>query len=203
MIKKLSVIWAVSSGSTPLLMFTNTAAKPTFLLVLFYPSYYCFFLHVVRSVAFSYCHSTCLFLLHRRTILFANHGGCCVWFISSILPYIFVPIFLGTLLYVLLTFHFLCSFGSLCRPVYLVSLCIRCCFTVYTEILVPVRSFLFSGESCLLLNAGLLLVKSWKLMYILCFLCACCLVYVIFLQKLCYIVGRHSLCLIYCSEKFF
>ena len=58
-----------SSGIAPLLMMSaNTAAKPTFLAIIFHrqcrlPFYYCDFLCVVGSVAFSRCHFPCVFLL--------------------------------------------------------------------------------------------------------------------------------------------
>ena len=69
----------------------------------------------------------------------------------------------------------------------------RCCFLVYTEILVPVHSLLVSGVGHLLLHTVLLLMMFWKLLYIfLCLLCVCSLVTLIFLQKLCCIVDGNS-----------
>ena len=84
----------------------------------------------------------------QNNMLFTNHGvilSDSSLLSPSVLPYIFFPVCLDTLLQVLLIFHFLRSFDPNCRPVYLMSLCMRSCFLVYIGILVPIRSFLAPG----------------------------------------------------------
>ena len=140
-----------SSGSALLLMIsTNTAARHTFLPVFFYllcrlPRHYCGFLCIVRSAAFSHCNSSCVFLLHSRIICCLPTMGVAVsgspLQSPTVLPYIFIPVFLCILLEVLLNFHFHCSFRLPCCPVYLVCLCMRYYFFVYTGILAPICSF--------------------------------------------------------------
>ena len=128
------------------------------------PCNYCGFLCVIGSAVFSWCHSLCVFLFHSRIICCLPAMGVAVsgssFLSASVLPYIIVSIFLGTLPYILLTFHFLHSFAPLCRPMNLASLCMKCC-------LVSVHSFSVLGVDCLLSHAGLLLAKFWYLLYIL------------------------------------
>ena len=59
--------------------------------------------------------------------------------------YIFVPVFLSVILLVRLLLCFLYRFGPLCHPRCLGILYMRCCFSVYTRISVPVHFFLFLG----------------------------------------------------------
>ena len=105
----------------------------------------------------------CVFLSYQNNMLFTNHGGWCVWFISSISFCFSIYLCFSLLQYTpvgfFLTFHFLCNFDPLCCLVYWVFLCMRYCFLVYTGILVPVRSFLVSGVDRLLLHTGLLMVR--------------------------------------------
>ena len=143
----------------------------------------------------AHCHSPYVFLLHSRIVCGLPTTEVIVSIKSlifpSVLPCTFVLIFLGMLLYVLLIFHFLHNFGQHYRPVCLVFLYMR--YIVYTEILMPIRSFLVLGVGRLLLHTGLLLVRFWKHLFIFLFLfCVCCLVFFnSCLAKLCYIVGRH------------
>ena len=102
----------------------NTAAKLTFLPVLFDSSLLLLWFPLCcRKCCY---HSPCVFLLYSRIIHCLPAIEVTVPGLSllspSFLPYIFVPNFLNTFLYLLLTFHFLHSFGPLCCPVYLVSM---------------------------------------------------------------------------------